>query len=111
MRTTIRLEDPLLRQAKARASERGISLNDFISDAVRAALQPRAANRRSVLLPTFAGGSLLPGVDLDDSAALLHLMEHDLTYAAHTSKQRATARKIAEAPVVGAVRKKPSTRR
>ncbi|HEY5085817.1 MAG TPA: ribbon-helix-helix protein, CopG family [Gemmatimonadaceae bacterium] len=28
-----------------------------------------------VALPTFTGNGLLPGVDLDDTAALLHLME------------------------------------
>jgi len=36
-----------------------------------------AAGRRGdrVSLPTFAGGRLLPGVDLDDTAALIELME------------------------------------
>ena len=36
---------------------------------------PRSAARIS--LPTFAGGALLPGVDLDDTASLLDLMERD----------------------------------
>ena len=38
MRTTIRLDDSLLREAKARAARAGRSLNDFIADAVRLAL-------------------------------------------------------------------------
>ena len=35
----------------------------------------RRGERRSPRLPTFGGGGPLPGVDLDDSAALLDLME------------------------------------
>jgi plasmid stability protein len=77
MRTTIRLDDALLRQAKARAAASGRSLNDFITDAVRAALAPRPAKGRGADLPTFRGRGLQPGVDLDDSAALLDLMERD----------------------------------
>ena len=75
MRTTIRLDDALLRRAKAQAAATGRSLNDFITDAIRAALAPRPRASRRVELPTFKGGSLLPGVDLDDTSALLDLME------------------------------------
>jgi hypothetical protein len=75
MRTTIRLDDQLLRKAKARAAERGIPLNDFITDAIRAALQRRDSRGAAVQLPTFRGGTLLPGIDLDDSSAMLDLME------------------------------------
>ncbi len=77
MRTTIRLEESLLRQAKSRAAATGCSLNDFIADAVRAALAARPVRgRRTVELPTYdGGGGLRPGVELDDSAALLDLME------------------------------------
>ncbi|WP_434479502.1 hypothetical protein [Gemmatimonas sp.] len=38
MRTTIRLEDHLLREAKAHAARAGCSLNEFIEEAVRVAL-------------------------------------------------------------------------
>ena len=75
MRTTIRLDDALLRRAKAQAAATGRSLNDFIADAVRAALAPRPKASRVMELPTFKGGRLLPGVDLDDTASLLDLME------------------------------------
>ncbi|HSA55484.1 MAG TPA: YlcI/YnfO family protein [Gemmatimonadaceae bacterium] len=75
MRTTIRLDDALLRRAKAQAAASGCSLNDFIADAVRAALALRATTARGVELPTFRGGTLLPGVDLDDTAGLLELMD------------------------------------
>jgi hypothetical protein len=76
MRTTIRLPDALLRQAKTRASETGSTLNAVIEDAVRAALLRREPVNRAerLVLPTFRGKGLQPGVDLDDSAALLDLM-------------------------------------
>ncbi len=80
MRTTIRLDDKTLREAKARAAERGIPLNDFIADAVRAALQRREKRIAAVVVPTFPGGALLPGIDLDDSAALLDAMEGQHRY-------------------------------
>lgn len=75
MRTTIRLDEALLRKAKAVAAAGGRSLNDFISDAVRAAVTPRASRDGGPPIPVFKGGSLLPGVDLDDSAGLLDLMD------------------------------------
>ncbi len=75
MRTTIRLDQALLRRAKAQAAASGRSLNDFISDAVRAALAPRGVRPEPVNLPSFRGRGLQAGVDLDDTAALLDLME------------------------------------
>jgi hypothetical protein len=75
MRTTIRLEEALLRRAKSVAAASGRSLNDFIADAVRAAVTPRAGREAGPVIPVFKGGALLPGVDLDDSAGLLDLMD------------------------------------
>jgi hypothetical protein len=74
MRTTLRLDDALLRRAKAAAAVSGRSLNDLIVDAVRAALAPRTSPARVMEVPTYKGRGLQPGVDLDDSAALLDLM-------------------------------------
>jgi hypothetical protein len=95
MRTTIRLDEALLRRAKAEAAASGRTLNDFIADAVRTALAPRAAAAKPRKLPVFKGGTLLPGVDLDDSAALLDLMD-----AHHTEMKQARprARRVAEPP-------------
>lgn len=75
MRTTIRLDDTLLRRAKAAAAASGRSLNDLIVDAVRAALAPRPSPARVSELPTYRGHGLRAGVDLDASAALLDLMD------------------------------------
>ena len=77
MRTTIRLDDDLLARTKRLALRIGRTLTAVIEDALRAALA-RANSRgqgHHVHLPTFGGGGLLPGVDLDDTAALLEAME------------------------------------
>ena len=77
MRTTIKIDDELLAEAKARAAASGRTLNAVVEDALREALarRPARVRRRKPRFPTFTGGRLLPGVDLDDSAALLDLME------------------------------------
>lgn len=76
MRTTVDLPDDLLNEARERAAREGRSLSDVVGDAVRSSFARTAAGERGpVELPTFDGGGLQPGVDLDDSAALLDLME------------------------------------
>lgn len=77
MRTTIRLDDELLTAAKRHAVETGQTLTAVIDAALRRALAPRAAGAvPHVELPVAGGGGVLQaGVDLDDSAALVELME------------------------------------
>lgn len=77
MRTTIQLDDQLLREAKQVAAQTGRTLASVVEDALREALARRRHGRprERIHLPTEGGGGLLPGVDLDNSAALLDLME------------------------------------
>ena len=75
MRTTVRLDDELLTRAKRAALERGTTLTAVIEDALRRALAPGLARSESVVLPSFRGDGLQPGVDLDDSANLLDVMD------------------------------------
>jgi predicted transcriptional regulator len=76
MRTTIRLDDDLLRRAKRAALERGTTLTAIVEEALRRALAPEPARRREpVALPSFRADGLQPGVDLDDTASLLDLMD------------------------------------
>lgn len=77
MRTTIRIDDTLLTEMKIQAARSGKTLAAFIEDALRAELARRAEHRATLApeLPVSRGGRLQPGVDLDDSAALLDLME------------------------------------
>ena len=79
VRTTIRLDDRLLRELKKHAATRGRTLTSVIEDAVRQFLTRTVAGDRRPKAPPFRvitfKGRLRPGVDLDDSAALLDLME------------------------------------
>ena len=77
MRTTIRLDDQLLKKTKQLAAKTGKTLTAVIEDALRETLARQKENdqREPVKLPIFQGQGLQAGVDLDDSAALLELME------------------------------------
>ena len=75
MRTTIKIEDSLLVEAKTRAAASGRTLNQVVEDALRAAFERRQSAGDRPELPVLRGGRLMPGVDLDDSAALLDLMD------------------------------------
>ncbi|NIV35143.1 MAG: ribbon-helix-helix protein, CopG family [Anaerolineae bacterium] len=77
MRTTIRLDDDLLVEIKQIAARSDRTLTSVIEDALREMLARRrkTEDRAPVRLTTVSGGGLQPGVDLDDSAALLSLME------------------------------------
>ncbi|MGI8517965.1 MAG: CopG family transcriptional regulator [Acidimicrobiia bacterium] len=79
MRTTINLNDDLVRRAKSEAVRRGGTLTSFIEDALRAALaqKPNKESQRFRIEPLRGGGEFRPGVDLDDNAALLDLMEQE----------------------------------
>lgn len=78
-RTTVQLDEELLRSAKELAARTGRTLTAVIEDALRQALAQRDEGKRRppVELPTFCGDGLRPGVDLDDSAALSELMENE----------------------------------
>jgi len=78
MRTTININNDLLAQAKAFAQQSGKTLTSVIEDALRERLARRAARSNgedSFRLHTFTGSGLMPGVDLDNSAALRDLMD------------------------------------
>ncbi len=79
MRTTVRLDDQLLDRAKRYALEHGETLTAVLERALRELLARREAPkaRTRAKLVTFKGRGLRPGVDLDDSASLMELMEHD----------------------------------
>jgi len=77
MRTTVRLDEHLLAQVKQYAAASGKTLTAVLEDALREALARRNATtrRKPVRLRTCDGTGVLPGVDIDDSASLLELME------------------------------------
>jgi hypothetical protein len=76
MRTTIQFEDSLLQATKQHAVETGSTLSEVVEHALRQSLARRSLRAKvpPIRLKTFAGGGLLPGVDLDGGASLLDLM-------------------------------------
>ena len=76
MRTTINLDDDLLREAKKQAALSDRSLSAFITDAVREAVAVRTSGEEAepVHLVTVKG-ELLPGVNYDSFASMNDLAE------------------------------------
>jgi hypothetical protein len=78
MRTTVRLDAALMALARQEADRRGVTLTSLIEQGLRLVLRRplKRSARPVVTLPECkAGGGTLPGIDLDDSAALLDRME------------------------------------
>jgi hypothetical protein len=78
MRTTVRLDEALLKQAKREAARRGETLTALIERGLRLVLarpEQRSSRRRVEIPVCREGGGTLPGVDLDDTAALLDIIE------------------------------------
>jgi hypothetical protein len=82
MQTTIQLDDALLAEADKAAREKGCDLSHFIEETLREKIA-RAPHHPHIFpqpfehLTTVGGQGLRHGVNLDDSAALLALMEQD----------------------------------
>ncbi len=76
VRTTVRLDDDLLAAAKQKAATDHTTLTSLIEDSLRQTLALRAVEpaERFSIRP-FGGAGTVPGVDLDDSAALRDLMD------------------------------------
>jgi hypothetical protein len=77
MQTTIQLDETVLDQATRLAQDKGCDLSQFIEETLRDRITPKptVARQPSPRLTTVGGQGLCPGVDLDNSAALLTLME------------------------------------
>jgi plasmid stability protein len=76
MRTIINLDDDLHRRAKEYAARMRTSLTALVEEALRIRLA-RPTGRRSgpVVLPTFGGDGLQPGVSLDDMDSVYDAMD------------------------------------
>lgn len=79
MRTTVRLDEALLRAAKQRAAQSGRTLTAVIEDALRQSLaasrNTREPRPQAMCLSRGGVGGLRPGVSLDHTAELVELME------------------------------------
>jgi hypothetical protein len=72
-RTTVRLPEELVLRAKQKAAAEGVSLTALVEEGSRRVVNdtPYVSDAPRVLPPVASAmGGVLPGVDLDDSAAL-----------------------------------------
>jgi plasmid stability protein len=74
MKTTLNLDDELLREAKTRAAERGTTLTSLVEEALRDALYPHAAPEGDDVRWIVVDGGP-PRVDVADREALYEFME------------------------------------
>lgn len=78
MRTTVNIDDALLKQARGLALRDRRSLGDVVDDALRVLLVERPPGSEvPVELPVFGGTGLNPGVDLEDKESLATLLGDD----------------------------------
>lgn len=80
MRTTVRLDEGLLAKAKQEAHKRGETLTSLIEQGLRLAIGSHARARtgrtaRATLPVSKATGGVRPGIDLDDTSALLDRLD------------------------------------
>ena len=75
MRTTIDVNDELLRAVKARAARERRTLKEIVEQALREFLAgPGLGPADAPPIPSFRGRGVRPGVDLTDNAALEAVM-------------------------------------
>jgi hypothetical protein len=76
MRTTIRINDDLLKRAKKRAADEGRTLTSLVEEGLMLTLsKTKGSRRKRIKLPVSqAAGGVLPGVDLNRSSDLEEVM-------------------------------------
>jgi hypothetical protein len=78
MRTTVRLNKPLLERARQEAARRGITLTALIEQGLGLALRRplKSSLQKVISLPvSSATGGTVPGINLDRTSELLDRME------------------------------------
>jgi hypothetical protein len=82
MRTTLTIDDEVLAEFRRVAADTHRTLSGVIEDALRAELARRrtAGEVPASDLPVVRGGSMRPGVELGDSAALRRLLDDGLPF-------------------------------
>lgn len=78
MRTTLSIDDHVLRQAKQTAAAEGRTLSDLVTESLRERMARRqTATKVPLQLVTYKGNGVLPGVDLNNNAAVRDLMDFE----------------------------------
>lgn len=78
MRTTVRLEESLMSQARREAARRGVTLTALIEQGLRLVLRKpvKRPDKHRISLPVSrAKGGVFPGIDLSNCANLWDQME------------------------------------
>ena len=75
MRTTVDINDELMRRAKKRAADDGVPLRDVVEAALREYLSGKPKATGYKLKWTAEKGELMPGVDIDDRDSLYDIMD------------------------------------
>jgi hypothetical protein len=81
MKTTLLLDDEIHRQAKQASARLGIPLTRFIEEAIRLRISSESATRAELVrrLPVCKKkGGLRPGIDLDNTAELLDVLDETM---------------------------------
>ena len=78
MRTTLNVDDEVLRSAKQRAQDEGRPLGDLVTEALRERLarSPARGAERYVAVTAGEGGPR-PGIDITSNAAVRNAMDSD----------------------------------
>lgn len=75
VRTTVSIDDKLLKQAKHEAARTGKPLGEIVDDALRVLFGRPGDRPAPVRLKTDGGSGVQPGVDLEDKDALAELLD------------------------------------
>jgi hypothetical protein len=81
MRTTVVIDDDVLKHLREKAHRGRRSLKDVLNEALRTGLEPnrRAGRRKPYACPSFPMGRPAPGVDLDRALRLADALADDET--------------------------------
>ena len=74
MRTTVNVDEHVLATAKRRARERGITLGEYVEQALRDE-STKTDPAPAPSIPVFHGTGLRPGVDLSSNRAIQELLD------------------------------------
>ncbi len=78
MRTTVNIDDEVLKMAKRRAADEERTLGELMTEALRLRMaRSNATERKPFRIVPFGEGGPLPGVDINNNAAVRDLMDED----------------------------------
>lgn len=76
MKTTLNIEDQILKNAKARAARDGITLTRLVEDALKAKLLDDEPKVKYEFRPKVVTGSKPPNVDISERDALYEVIDN-----------------------------------